>query len=166
MLLTVENIDEILAAQKKIAGTPTWIDGQKEKTSRIKIPLMINDEVYPQLFLIATAARFITPQRLNLQLVLYKPIERMRFFPDSPHTNKISKNIPSKYRGLVMLPDHHRYYSWKDNRRWPRPDGDNLDFARPIEEKIGTCKEAINYFLDRVRVEGQFNSPPYEPRLV
>lgn len=167
MALTLEDIDKVLSTKKYTAGHATWSSGQRETIARLKIPLMIDGEIYPQLFLQGDATVHCEVQRGGLSLVLnQKSIERMDIYPQKAHSIKLDKNIPKQFRGLILDADVHRYYHWRDNRRWPREAKDNLNFGKFIDRKIDTYRDAINYFLCMVHVEGDVPQPPFDPRLL
>ena len=54
MLTTPEDIDALLAAEKRLAGRPAW-SKSRENTVRISVPLQIGDAIVGSLFLAGTA---------------------------------------------------------------------------------------------------------------
>ena len=83
--------------------------------------------------------------------------------PSSLRPNR--KNLPRRLRGLTLATGAHRYHPWALNRRWPRPAGDNLPVAEPVDATLEKFAEALHYFLERTRIAGGLPAPPHEPRL-
>lgn len=162
---TVENIDAILAAEKRIIGIGRWA-ASRPTTVRIKIPLEIGGEVRGGLALDCNASLHATPQQGALVLIYGgAPIERMSFNPPSPHANPMHKSLPHAVRGLTLQALAHRYYPWRLNRRWPRPPGDNLAVAEAVEFPLDSFDAVIHYFCRRTNIVGDLPPPPHEPRL-
>lgn len=163
--MTIEDIDAILNARKNVAGVASWV-ATSIGAVKLKAPLAIDGAIKSSLFLQCTSTTQTIQQHGSLVLVWHDmPIERMNFFPQNAHANKFLKNIPNSLRGLSFPEKEHRYYAWKHNRRWPRGRGDNMDAASHIDKKIGSYREAINYFFGRINVVGTIPEPPHEPRF-
>ena len=80
-MVTLEDIDALLAADKRVAGRASW-DKSRETTVRINVPLSIGDEIVGGLFLKGTASVHNTPQDGSLILVYRNNvIERMSVNP-------------------------------------------------------------------------------------
>ncbi len=166
MLSTPEDIDALLAADKLLAGRPAW-SKSRETTVRISVPLQIGDAIVGGLFLNGTAPVHNVPQDGSLVLVYQgQRIERMSVFPRAPHANPLDKRLSPKLRGLTLPAFRHRYHSWARNRLWPRPAGDNLAVAEPLDEDLANFADAIQYFMQRARIDGTLPPPRHEPRLM
>jgi hypothetical protein len=165
VLPTPEDIDALLAHEKRLAGQPAW-SRSRETTIRIRVPLRIGDAIVGGLFLAGTASIHNRTQDGSL-LLLYggQVIERMSVFPTGPHPNPLDKRLPPEIRGLTLPASCHRFHAWNRNRRWPRPKGDNLSVAEPIDVRLATFADAIHYFMRRTRIVGALPAPRHEPRL-
>ncbi|TVR79105.1 MAG: hypothetical protein EA405_13380 [Rhodospirillales bacterium] len=163
-MIGVDDIDDMVAAPKEIAGRPQW-DKSRDTTVRLKAPLWIGEEIVGGLFLIATASVVATPQHGSLVLVFQdQPIQRLDAFPSAPHANPF-KNVPKELRGLTLPSGDHQFHTWQHNRRWPRPPKDNLPIAAPIDPPLVDYRAAIDFFLTRTNIHGMIPLPPHEPRL-
>ena len=165
MLTTPEDIDALLAAEKRLAGRPAW-SKSRETTVRISVPLQIGVAIVGGLFLAGTASVHNAPQDGSLVLQYQgQVIERMNVFPTAPHANPLDKRLSPELRGLTLPAFRHRYHSWARNRRWPRPAGDNLAVAESLDADLANFAEATQYFMQRVRIDDNLPPPRHEPRL-
>jgi hypothetical protein len=163
-LITPEDIDALLAAEKRLAGNPRWV-ASRETTVRIRVPLEVGGEIVGGLFVAGTASVENRPQDGSLVLLFHdQPIERFNVFPTGAHANPF-KGVARRLRGLTLAAGAHRYYPWSLNRRWPRPAGDNMPVAEPVGETLENFVAALHYFLERTRIAGGLPAPPHEPRL-
>ena len=159
-----EHIDELVAAEKRIAGRPRW-QKSRETTVRLRAPLRIGDEIVGGLFLTATASVHETPQHGSLVLVYQdRPIQRLDIFPAAPHGNPL-KNVSKSLRGLTLPAGQHQLHSWLNNRRWPMPQVDNLPVAEPVDTTLPDYRAAVAFFLNRTNIRDTIPMPPHEPRL-
>ena len=93
MLTTPEDIDALLAAEKRLAGRSAW-SKSRETTVRISVPLQIGDAIVGGLFLAGTASVHNAPQDGSLVLQYQgQVIERMNVFPTAPHANPLDKRL-------------------------------------------------------------------------
>ena len=103
LLVSLEDIDALLAADKRVAGRASW-GKSRETTVRINVPLSIGDEIVGGLFLKGTASVHNTPQDGSLIPVYQNNIiERMNVCPPAPHPI-LFKNVPGLLRGRTLLP--------------------------------------------------------------
>ena len=163
-MITPEDIDALLAAGKRFAGNPRWVTS-RETTVRIRVPLEVGGEIVGGLFVAGTASVENRPQDGSLVLLFHdQPIERLNVFPTGAPANPF-KGVSRGLRGLTLAAGTHRYYPWALNRRWPRPAGDNLAMAEPVDATLEKFGEALHFFLERTRIAGGLPAPPQEPRL-
>jgi hypothetical protein len=164
-LPALEDIDRLLAVEKRAIGRASW-SKSRETTVTISVPLQISGAIVGGLFLKGTASVHNSPQDGSLLLVYQQQvIERMNVFPTAPHANPLDKRLPQRCRGLTLPALRHRYHPWALNRRWPRPSGDNLPVAEPLDADLANFSEAIKYFMTRIHVSGAVPEPRHEPRL-
>lgn len=167
-VITIEAIDDLLAAAKTIAGEPGWrTDRSRPERALLVAPLAIDGIVGGGLELRAHATIHTEPQRGGATLIYEGgSIQRLNILPDHDHLNPWRPEIPLALRGRRLPAGVSRVYSWRDNRRWPRPRSDNLDVGTLLDVAFADFGEALRGFAARCHIEGYLPPPPWEPRLL
>lgn len=163
---SVANIDDLLAAAKALAGTPTWRPDGTSAITKLVAPVSVNG-VVGGLAIHASATTETSPQRGSCVLVYEgRPIQRLSFMPDHAHHNPFVVSAPAPARGITLPAGRSRFHSWALNRAWPRPPGDNVSIAELLAVEPGSISEALTIFLAACGIDGDLPPPPWEPRLL
>jgi len=108
-----ELIDELLAAEKTLGGTPDWQPGPYEGEERLVIPLRVNG-VSAAAALIITGYPYIGHTKFRIMLCAPKCVWRIDYATDEHHVN--SFNRPPDLLEYDFCEPH--YHAWPDNRRF------------------------------------------------
>jgi len=160
-------IEDILRAEKFFPAPLIW-SRSKENVVRTRTALEIDGEIKGHFFLEINATTHTRLQIADFVLVYQGiPISRMRFNPNSPHTNKLRKGMPRILKGLHLRAGEHRYYSWDNNKHlgFPPPKGLHMDVAEVVTEKLNDFAAAAGFFCGKTNIAGQIPAPPHEPLL-
>lgn len=142
-------VDDFLAADKTLAGTPEWTVELNRFVYRWVCPLAVNGELSGFDFTIkAYPHNSVFTFRI---IVSYdKAIWRLDFAYDEPHTN--SFNAPTDIAGNIITDRH--FHSWPDNRRFATAKAlpAKLHNARNLPSNVQTFENALRWFCGEVRI--------------
>ncbi len=164
-MTTAEDIDALLAAPKTLAGGLTWRANDAGTVATLKAPVA-RDGLLSSLQLEATVTLRTDPQTGRVVLLFERrPIQRLSIWPTHPHPNPMAATVPMTLRGLRFDAGLSRAHLWRDNRRWPRPVGDNVNVASPLAMEPQSLGEGFTLFLALCGIDADLPQPPWTPRL-
>lgn len=167
-MLSLDEIDRLLAAAKSIGGIPNWReDPTSGGRALLVVPLLLDGVAVGGLEIRGNAT--IRTQRQSASLVLIAagdPIQRLSFRPKHEHVNSLRSDLSRDLRGSRLLADVTRFYPWELNRRWPRQrqPRERYDGHR-VEPVVTDFDVAVMFFLERCNIIGSIPPPPYRPEL-
>ena len=165
-MMSVADIDSMLAVAKTLAGVPTWVEDERGTVARIVVPVATGGVVAGLTFR-AGAVLHARVQTGSCVLVCDgRPVQRLSFRPDHAHVNPFGKGVPKRLRGLRLPPGVSRLHAWSVNRDWPRSPADNVAVAEPLNPEPASFEDALEFFLRLCNIDGEIPLPPWEPPLL
>lgn len=167
-MLSLEDIDRLIAQPKEVGGQPHW---QEDPTTSgralLVVPLLVNGIVASGVEIRGNATVRTQTQSATLLLIAEgDPVQRLSFRPKGPHVNSLRPNLPRDLRGKRLSADETRFYPWELNRRWPRQRQPRERYDAYVVEPLMTDFDvAMMFFLDRCNIVGRIPHPPHRPEL-
>lgn len=163
MTRTSAEIDDLLAAPKRVLGAPRW-DEAGAKAALSAALASEDGALIGGVSLRLNVLTHLSQPSGNAILVLDgAPLQRLSFRPDHPHINPARHPIPTELRRLKLPAGASRVYHWGDDRLWPRPD--KVGVGRPLRPEPVTAEDAFALFLKICGIDGRLEPPPHRPRL-
>lgn len=167
-MLSLDEIDRLLARPKEIGGQPNWQeDPATSGRALLVVPLLLDGVVASGVEVRGNAT--VRTRRQSASLVLIAdgdPVQRLTFQPKAEHVNSLRSDLPRNLRAQRLTVDETRFYPWDLNRRWPRQrqPRERLD-AYVVEPAMTDFDVAMMFFLDRCNIIGSIPPPPHRPEL-
>lgn len=156
-------VDELLAADKELAGAPEWRQPNREtEQGRLHWPVLVKGEI-SDCYLAATVYPVDPELRFTICLVYrdrniwrldYEPTERVEF-------NRFIKGHP--YSGLPIAGPHcHR---WEDNRVYVSHASipEEFPIRTPLGEEVRSWEKAFRYLLGETNIAQPREVPSWPP---
>lgn len=163
MILTLTEIDALLAEEKSLFGNVEWVEDGANAKLRSSI---VNSAgvVIGALTFVASVNINTAIQRGTCALILEnRPLQRISYLPSAPHKNTGAHPIPLELRFRTLPADQTRHYLWEDNRIWPRTD--NIGAGRLVSPQPRTFMDAMQLFLEACGITAYVTDPPHRPTL-
>lgn len=159
-------IDAVLAKKKALAGVPRWICDPRGSVANLAVPVASGDIIGALTFRASTLVHEASQSGSCVLVFDGRPIQRLSFRPTHAHVNPFGARVSDHLRGLRLPAGQSRIHLWTDNRAWPRPKGDNVSVARPLQLNWENLDIVLAIFLYMCNVEGALPPAPWEPRLL
>lgn len=153
-------IDDLLAAEKTLAGTPYWRDGNRPDERRLDWPVLVEGQSVNCLISV-TAYPNIGEERFTITLNYGgRCIWRVDYEPNYAH--HINPPERAVTLGGYDIPGPH-YHSWGDNRHHATPVSlpKELDCARELPSNARGWDNVFRWFCGEINV----NQPDEIPDL-
>jgi hypothetical protein len=144
-----ELIDDLLAAEKTIAGDPDWRIGPYDGEDRLVMPLRIRG-VSTGSDLMISAYPYLGNSKFRIMVCAEKCVWRIDHVFDEPHVNSFSR--PSDLDEYSFNEPH--YHAWSDNRRFCTHQSlpDRLYNARIMPPDVRSFDSSLRWFCGKTNI--------------
>ena len=146
-------VDGILAANKTLAGIPSWEPSPRNDADRRLVwPLRINDTPCGTLEAVAFPFYGNSKEQWKIMVITADHcVSRLDFNPEAVHTNPL--NLPSELQGKIIWGPH--YHAWADNRHLCTASSlpVKISVARLIPSNIRTFQNSLRWFCGENNIE-------------
>lgn len=166
--MNTAEIDNLLASDKSIVGSPQW--NRDPQAARVRLTATLMDShgvVIGGVSVRLSATLHSRPQRGSAVLLFSGGvIQRLNYLPDHSHYNPMRKTVARPARGVMLPSGQTRDYPWVLNRQWPRVPGETADVGQIVNRNLSNYAAAAAFFLSECGIKGSISDPPWEPELI